>query len=33
VNIVDGLNDGEWIVIAGANKITDGSTVRVLTNE
>ncbi|HIF17703.1 MAG TPA: efflux RND transporter periplasmic adaptor subunit [Cycloclasticus sp.] len=33
VSIVDGLKDGQWVVIAGANKITDGSTVRVLTNE
>ena len=33
VSIVDGLDDGQWVVIAGANKITDGSTVRVLTNE
>ncbi|PCI68128.1 MAG: efflux transporter periplasmic adaptor subunit [Piscirickettsiaceae bacterium] len=30
VSIVDGLNDGQWVVIAGANKITDGNTVRVL---
>ena len=33
VSIVDGLNDGQWVVIAGANKITNGNTVRVLTNE
>ena len=33
VSIIDGLNDGQWVVIAGANKINDGSTVRVLTNE
>lgn len=33
VSIIDGLNDGEWVVIAGANKISDGSTVRVLTDE
>lgn len=33
VSIIDGLSDGQWVVIAGANKITDGSTVRVLTHE
>ena len=33
VSIVDGLKDGQWVVIAGANKIEEGNTVRVLTNE
>jgi len=33
VSIVHGLEDGQWVVIAGANKIEDGNTVRVLTNE
>lgn len=32
-SIVDGLTEGQWVVIAGANKISDGSTVRVLINE
>jgi multidrug efflux system membrane fusion protein len=33
VSIVNGLKDGQWVVIAGANKIEDGHTVRVLTDE
>lgn len=33
VSIVNGLKNGQWVVIAGANKIEDGSTVRVLANE
>jgi len=33
VSIIDGLKDGQWVVIAGANKISDGHTVRVLTHE
>ena len=33
VSIVNGLKDGQWVVIAGANKIEDGHMVRVLTDE
>ncbi|MBV1951155.1 MAG: efflux RND transporter periplasmic adaptor subunit [Cycloclasticus sp.] len=33
VSIVDGLSDGQWVVIAGANKIADRQPVRVLMHE
>jgi len=33
VSIISGLDTGEWVVIAGANKVSDGETVRVLTDD